>query len=338
MSHCQHTLKNPIQARGIGLHSGETVRLTLKPAPEDFGIRFRRVDLEAVSAADASADASADRLAEGAVGRASGRAARRPSAVEIQALHTQVVSTRLATTLANGAVQISTVEHLLSALAGVGIDNAIVEVDAAELPIMDGSAAPFVFLLQSAGIAPQRALRRYLRIKEAVTYIEDDVTAMLVPYDGFQVEYTLDYDHPVLSAHSNKVEFEFSTTAYQRELSRARTFGLLQDFEVLKANNLARGGTFDNALVVGDQAILNDRGLRLRDEFARHKVLDAIGDLYLLGYPLIGRFVGYKSGHGPNLKLLERLLARPDSFELVTFSDDAAVPGGYRVEPLAATA
>jgi UDP-3-O-[3-hydroxymyristoyl] N-acetylglucosamine deacetylase len=251
-----------------------------------------------------------------------------------------VVGTEFATTLARGRVRLGTVEHLLSALAGVGIDNALVEVDADELPIMDGSAAPFIFLLESAGIAAQRAPRRYLRVKETITHIDGTATAMLSPYAGYLLEYTLDYDHPILSQHCNRIAVEFSHTAYRRELSRARTFGLLEDLELLRARDLVRGGSLDNALVVSDARILNDTGLRLNDEFARHKILDAVGDCYLLGHPMLGRFTGFGSGHSVNVALLRRLLARPQAFELVTYDAAEAVPGGYasvaEIEPLAA--
>ncbi|MEM1435692.1 MAG: UDP-3-O-acyl-N-acetylglucosamine deacetylase [Pseudomonadota bacterium] len=297
MSHLQHTLKNAIHARGVGLHSGRMVTITVRPAAEEHGIRFLRTDLAAPVEIPASLDA--------------------------------VVSTEFATTLASGSARLGTVEHLLSALAGVGIDNALVEVDADELPIMDGSAAPFIFLLESAGITAQQAPRRYLRVTETVAHLDGEATAMLSPYGGLLLEYTLDYDHPVLSKHSNRVAVEFSQTAYRRELSRARTFGLLADLEQLRARDLARGGSLDNALVVSDAKILNDSGLRLTDEFARHKILDAVGDCYLLGHPLLGRFTGYKSGHSLNIALLQRLRARPDSFELVTYAAADAVPGGY---------
>ncbi|MEM6709024.1 MAG: UDP-3-O-acyl-N-acetylglucosamine deacetylase [Pseudomonadota bacterium] len=293
----QHTLNNPIQAAGVGLHSGRQIRLTLRPAAANTGIRFRRIDLDPV--------------------------------VEIQASAATVVDTRLATTLGVGDVRVGTVEHLLSALAGAGVDNLCIDVDAPELPIMDGSAAPFLFLLHSAGLRAQPARRRYLRITETVAHIEDDVTAMLKPGDGYRLEYTLDYDHPVLKEHSNRVCVDFSTSAYQRELSRARTFGLMTEFEALRERDLVRGGSLANALVVGQDGIVNEHGLRLRDEFARHKILDAMGDLALLGYPLIGTFVGYKSGHSANTALLDRLLSRDEAFEILTFETEAQLPPGY---------
>lgn len=297
MSHLQHTLKNAIRARGIGLHSGRMVEITVRPAAENHGIRFVRTDLAVPVEIPASLDA--------------------------------VVSTEFATTLAAGSARLGTVEHLLSALAGVGVDNALIEVDADELPIMDGSAQPFVFLLESAGIAIQRAPRRYLRVTQTLSYIDGAATAMLSPYAGLLLEYTLDYDHPVLSQHSNRVAVEYSQTAYRRELSRARTFGVLADLEGLRARDLARGGSLDNALVVDDARILNDSGLRLTDEFARHKILDAVGDCYLLGHPLLGRFTGYKSGHSVNVALLKRLWQNPAAFELATFAAAEDVPGGY---------
>lgn len=290
----QRTLKNVIRATGVGLHTGEKVYLTLRPAPVDNGIVFIRTDLAEPVAIAARAD--------------------------------NVGDTTMATTLTDGQVTISTIEHLMAAFAGLGIDNAFVDVSAPELPIMDGSAAPFVFLLQSAGIEQQAAAKKFIRVRKTVTYSQDDVTAELAPYDGFKLEYTLLYDHPVFRKHSKTASVEFSTMAFVKEVSRARTFGFLADYEKLRAMNLARGGSLDNAVVVDDFRILNDDGLRLADEFAKHKILDAIGDLYLLGHSVIGAFSGFKSGHGPNNALLRKLLADQDAWEIVTFDDEEQAP------------
>jgi len=290
----QRTLKNVIRATGVGLHTGEKVYLTLRPAPVDTGIVFVRTDLD--------------------------------EPVSITAAVENVGDTTMATTLTDGRIAIATVEHLMSAFAGLGVDNAFVDVSAPELPIMDGSAAPFVFLLQSAGIEEQPALKKFIRITRPVSYRHDDVTAEIRPYDGFRVDYTLSYDHPVFRKHSRSASVEFSTMAFVKEVSRARTFGFLADYEKLRSMNLARGGSLDNAVVVDDYRILNDDGLRLADEFAKHKILDAIGDLYLLGHSMIGAFAGHKSGHGPNNALLRELLSDREAWEIVTFDDEAAAP------------
>ena len=290
----QRTLKNVIRATGVGLHTGEKVYLTLRPAPVDTGIVFVRTDLDAP--------------------------------VSIPARAENVGDTTMATTLTNGRTSISTIEHLMSALAGLGIDNAFVDVSAPELPIMDGSAAPFVFLLQSAGIEEQEAPKKFIRIRKKVSWVQDDVRAELEPYDGFRVQYTLLYDHPVFRKHSKTATVEFSTMAFVKEVSRARTFGFLADYEKLRSMNLARGGSLDNAVVVDDYRILNDEGLRLADEFAKHKILDAIGDLYLLGHSVIGAFAGHKSGHGPNNALLRKVLADEEAWEIVTFNDETNAP------------
>jgi UDP-3-O-[3-hydroxymyristoyl] N-acetylglucosamine deacetylase len=299
----QRTLKNAIRATGVGLHTGDKVYLTLRPAPVDTGIVFVRTDLE------------------------------RP--VAIPARTENVGDTTMATTLTDGQVQISTVEHLMSALAGLGIDNAFVDVSAPELPIMDGSAAPFVFLLQSAGIEEQDAAKKFIRIKRPVSYSQGDVRAELTPYDGFRVEYTLQYDHPVFAHHKRKAAVEFSSMAFVKEVSRARTFGFLADYEKLRSMNLARGGSLDNAVVVDEYRILNNEGLRQEDEFVKHKILDAIGDLYLLGHSLIGAFSGYKSGHGPNNQLLRKLLAEEDAVEIVTFDNLESAPISFSRPALA---
>ena len=290
----QRTLNNVIKATGVGLHTGDKVYITLRPAPVDTGIVFSRTDLD-------------------------------PS-VQIKARAENVVDTTMATTLGVGGVKISTVEHLMSAFAGLGIDNAFVDVSAPELPIMDGSAAPFVFLIQSAGFEEQDAVKRFIRIKKTLEYTNGDISARLEPFDGFRVEYTLVYDHPVFQNHTKWASVDFSTTAFVKEVSRARTFGFLADFEHLRSMDLARGGSLDNAVVVDEYRILNSEGLRLEDEFVKHKILDAIGDLYLLGHSVIGFFSGYKSGHAPNNALLRMVLADPDSYEIVTFDDIEAVP------------
>lgn len=299
----QRTLKNVIRATGVGLHTGDKVYLTLRPAPVDAGIIFRRVDLE--------------------------------PPVEVKAKAENVGDTTLSSTLSDGEVRISTVEHLLSALAGLGIDNAYVDLSAAEVPIMDGSAGPFVFLIQSAGIVEQEAPKRFIRIKRTVVVEDGDKWVKFEPFNGFKVSLTIDFDHPVFKGRSQVSEMDFSTTSFVKEVSRARTFGFMSQLEALQANNLALGGSLDNAIVVDDFRILNEDGLRYEDEFVKHKVLDAIGDLYLLGHSLIGAFSGYKSGHGLNNSLLRTLLANEDAWELVTFEDPKQAPISY-VQPLAA--
>jgi len=290
----QRTLKNVIRATGVGLHTGEKVYLTLRPAPVDTGIVFIRTDLDEL--------------------------------VSLRAHAENVGDTTMATSLINGNVEISTIEHLMSAFSGLGIDNAYVDVSAPELPIMDGSAAPFVFLLQSAGAEEQPAPKKFVRIKKTVSYAQGDVTVELRPYDGFRIEYTLLYDHPVFRKHIKSACVELSTMSFVKEVSRARTFGFLADYEKLRSMNLARGGSLDNAVVVDDYRILNEEGLRLEDEFVKHKILDAIGDLYLLGHSMIGAFSGYKSGHGTNNALLRKLLADQDAYEIVTFENAEDAP------------
>lgn len=293
----QRTLNNSIRATGVGLHTGEKVFVTLKPAAPDTGILFVRTDLDPV--------------------------------VVLPARAANVGSTTLATSLRDHEHELSTIEHLMSAFAGLGVDNAIVEVSAGELPIMDGSAAPFVFLLQSAGIVEQDAAKKFIRILEPVRFEDGDVVAELTPYNGFQLEYTLKYDHPVFHKHEHTVALDFSSTAYVKEVSRARTFGFLADYEKLREMNLAKGGSLDNAVVVDDFRILNEEGLRLEDEFVKHKILDAIGDLYLLGYSVLGRFYGHKSGHGANNALVRTLLDTPSAYEIVSFDNAAEIPGHY---------
>lgn len=290
----QRTLKNVIRATGVGLHSGEKVFLTLRPAAADTGIVFRRIDLD--------------------------------PPVEIAARPEHVGDTRLSTTLKNGVVSVATVEHLLSALAGLGIDNAYVDLSAAEVPIMDGSAGPFVFLIQSAGVEEQNAPKRFIRIKKTVIVEEDDKWARFDPFDGFKVSFSIDFDHPAFKDRSQEVTVDFSTSSFVKEVSRARTFGFMRDIEMLRKANLALGGSLDNAVVVDDYRILNEDGLRFEDEFVKHKILDAVGDLYLLGHSLIGAFRGHKSGHRLNNRLLRALLADESAWELVTFEDSQSVP------------
>jgi UDP-3-O-[3-hydroxymyristoyl] N-acetylglucosamine deacetylase len=300
----QRTLKNVIRATGVGLHTGEKVLLTLRPAAADTGIVFRRIDLD--------------------------------PPVDIRACANNVGDTRLSTTLVNGNVRISTVEHLLSAFAGLGIDNAYVDVSAPEVPIMDGSAGPFVFLIQSAGVEDQNAPKRFVRIKKPVVVEDGDKRAMFEPFDGFKVSFGIEFDHPAFRDRTQSATVDFSSTSFVKEVSRARTFGFLRDIEMLRTRKLALGGSMDNAIVVDDYRILNEDGLRYEDEFVKHKILDAIGDLYLLGHSLIGAFSGYKSGHALNNRLLKELMARTDAWEEVTFSEDDVAPISY-MKPLYAT-
>ncbi len=293
----QRTLKNIIRATGIGLHTGEKVYLTLRPAAVDTGIVFRRVDLD--------------------------------EPVEIAATPDNVGDTRLSTTLIHNNVRVSTVEHLLSAMAGLGIDNAYIDVSAPEVPIMDGSAGPFVFLIQSAGIEEQNAAKRFIRIKKTVIVEDGDKWARFDPFEGFKVSFNIDFQHPVFQSQSQTTTVDFSSTSFVKEVSRARTFGFMRDIERLRENNLVLGGSLDNAIVMDDYRVLNEDGLRYRDEFVKHKVLDAIGDLYLLGCSLIGEFSGYKSGHELNNRLLRTLLANEDAWETATFDDPKLAPISY---------
>ena len=301
----QRTLENTIRATGVGLHSGEKVFLTLKPAPVNTGVVFRRVDLDPV--------------------------------VEVEARAEYVGETMLSTTLVKDGVRVATVEHLMSAMAGLGLDNCYVELSAAEVPIMDGSAGPFVFLLQSAGIAEQDAAKRFTRIKRPITVEEEGKWATFTPFEGFKVSFTIEFNHPVFEGRSQNATVDFSSTSFVKEVSRARTFGFMRDIEALRSMNLALGGSVDNAIVVDDYRILNEDGLRYDDEFVRHKMLDAIGDLYLMGSSLIGEFRGFKSGHDLNNKLLRKLIAEEDAWEVVTFDDEAKAPISYFKPSLAAT-
>lgn len=300
----QRTLKNVIRATGVGLHIGKKVYLTLRPASVNTGIIFRRVDLD--------------------------------KPVEIKASPENVGDTTLSTTLIRDNVRISTVEHLLSALAGFGIDNAYIDLSAAEVPIMDGSAGPFVFLIQSAGVEEQNEVKKFIRIKQKVRVEEADKWAMFAPFNGFKVGFTIQFSHPSFTTKNSQAEIDFSTTSFVKEVSRARTFGFMRDVELLRQNNLALGGSLDNAVVVDDYRVLNEDGLRYEDECVKHKILDAIGDLYLLGHSLIGSFKGYKSGHKLNNALLKKLLETEDAWELVSFEDEVDLPISF-MQPIAST-
>ena len=281
----QRTLARPIRAEGIALHSGKEAAITIHPAPPDTGVVFRRVDLRGQN---------------------------------VRANAANVVETRFATTLAEDGVRVATVEHLMAAFAGLCVDNAVVEVNAPELPIFDGSAAPFLDLIRDAGVAEQGAPRRYLQVVREVSYTEGGAVAHLRPHDGFRVEYTMDYDHPFFADQCQHAAVEFANGTFEREVSRARTFGFLADMETLRASRMALGGSLDNAIVVDDDGILNDDGLRYHDEFVKHKILDAVGDLYLCGHPILGAFEGYRTGHATNNGLIRRLLDEPDAFRAVT--------------------
>ncbi len=294
----QYTLRNTVRAAGTGLHSGHKVYMALRPAPANSGIVFRRTDLPA-------------------------------GPREVRASAPNVGDTRLCTSLVDGEVRVATVEHLLSAMSGLGIDNAVVELSAAEVPIMDGSAAPFVFLLQSAGLEQQDAPRRFLRVLERVVVEDEGKWARFDPWDGFRVDFTIDFDHPLFRNHSRRAVVDFATTSYVREVSRARTFGFMREIDTLRAGNLALGGSLDNAVVVDDHRVLNEDGLRFEDEFVKHKILDAIGDIYLAGHRVIGQFTGYCSGHDLNNRLVRALLDRPAAWEIVEFNGAADTPVCY---------
>ena len=301
----QRTLKNVIRATGVGLHSGEKVYLTLRPAAADTGIVFRRVDLEPT--------------------------------VEMPASAGLVTETMLCTGLSVGPAKVMTVEHLMSAFAGLGIDNAYVELSAPEVPIMDGSAGPFVFLLQSAGLVDQAAPKRFIRIKHPVEVRDGDKVARFVPHDGFKLDFTVAFDHPAIPTTQSRAVVEFSAQTYIREVSRARTFGFMRDLEFMRERNLGLGGSMDNAIVLDEFRVLNDDGLRYADEFVRHKILDAVGDLYLAGHPIIGAYEAHKSGHALNNKLVRALLAEQSAWEVATFDDPAQAPASYVGAAAAAT-
>jgi UDP-3-O-[3-hydroxymyristoyl] N-acetylglucosamine deacetylase len=293
----QRTLKTAIRATGVGLHNGEKVYMTLRPAAENTGIVFRRVDLD--------------------------------EPVDIPADPRLVGETMLGTTLIRDGVKVATVEHLMSALAGLGIDNLHVDLSAPEVPIMDGSAGPFVFLLQSAGIEEQNAAKKFVRIKKKVRVEDEDKWAELTPFNGFKVNFRIAFNHPVFNKLDQDASIDFSSTSFLKEVSRARTFCFLRDVETLRANNLTLGGSMDNAIVLDDYRILNEDGLRYANEFVIHKILDAIGDVYLLGHNLIGEFSAYKSGHDLNNKLLRAMLDDETAWEEVTYSDPAKAPISY---------
>lgn len=296
----QRTLKNTIRATGVGLHSGDKVYMTLRPAPVNHGIVFRRVDLDPV--------------------------------VEVPARADLVTEVTLCTGLTCNDAKIQTVEHLMSALAGLGVDNIIVELSSAELPIMDGSSGPFVFLLQSAGIAEQDAPKRFIRILKTVEVTDGDKVARFEPCEGYKLGFTIQFDHPMIPAKQSRAEIEFSTAAYTKEIARARTFGFMRDLEYMRERNLGLGGSMDNAIVLDEFRVLNDDGLRYADEFVRHKILDAIGDLYLAGGQVLGAYEGFKSGHALNNKLVRALLADASAWEWVSYEAPSSdVPVVYGV-------
>jgi UDP-3-O-[3-hydroxymyristoyl] N-acetylglucosamine deacetylase len=290
----QRTIKTVIRATGLGLHTGAKVTLHLRPAAPDTGIVFRRLDL--------------------------------PEPIDIRADALAVTDTRLCSALAAGGAKVATVEHLMSALAGLGVDNLHVDVDGPEIPILDGSASPFVYLLQSAGIEEQPVPKRFFRIRRPVEVRDGDKWARFAPYDGFRLSFTIDFDHPALSRTPSTVTVDFAEVSYAKEIARARTFGFVQELEVLRSNGLAQGGNLDNAIVLDEYRVLNADGLRYADEFAKHKVLDAIGDLYLVGHPLVGAFSAYKSGHALNNQLLRATLADRDAWEVVTYEAAETTP------------
>ncbi|MBC7600105.1 MAG: UDP-3-O-acyl-N-acetylglucosamine deacetylase [Polaromonas sp.] len=297
----QRTLKSLTKAVGVGLHSGQRVELTLRPAAPDTGIVFRRVDLT------------------------------QPVDILISAL--AVTDTRLASTISSGGAKVHTVEHLMSACAGLGIDNLYVDITAEEVPILDGSASSFVFLLQSAGIALQAAPKRFIRVLKPVEVREGqgatEKWARLTPYNGYKLGFEIDFDHPAVDSTGQRVEFDMGSGSYSRDIARARTFGFTKDVEMMRANGLALGGGLDNAIVMDDYKVLNTDGLRYNDEFVKHKILDAMGDLYLLGKPLLAAYSAFRSGHALNNKLLRELLSHADAFEIVTFEDEKKAPQGF---------
>ena len=296
----QRTLKSLTKAVGVGLHSGQRVELTLRPAPPDTGIVFRRVDL--------------------------------PQPVDIVVSAVAVTDTRMASTISNGNAKVFTVEHLMSACAGLGIDNLYIDITAEEVPILDGSAASFVFLLQSAGIALQQTPKKFVRVIKPVEVREGEGAstkwARLSPYEGYKLSFEIDFDHPAVDSTGQRVEFDMGTNSYTRDIARARTFGFTKDVEMMRANGLAMGGGLDNAIVMDDYKVLNTEGLRYNDEFVKHKILDAMGDLYLLGQPLLAAYSAFRSGHALNNKLLRELLAHPEAYEIASFTDDKTAPKG----------
>lgn len=296
----QRTLKKVIHATGVGLHNGEKVTLTLRPASINTGIIFKRVDL--------------------------------PQPNEIKATPEAVHDTRMCSALEQDGARVATVEHLMSALAGLGVDNVLIEVNAPEIPIMDGSSGPFVFLLQEAGLVEQNAAKKFIRILKNVEVIDGDKWVRFEPYHGFKIDFTIDFNHPVFEHSGNHVQIDFAEDSYIKEISRARTFGFMHEVEYLRSNGLARGGSLENAIVLDEYRVLNNDGLRYEDEFAKHKVLDAIGDLYMLGYPILGAFYAHKSGHALNNKLLRALLQNESAWEFATFAEKTEAPLGFTSE------
>ena len=292
----QRTIKTAIKTTGVGLHSGKKVEMILRPAPANTGVVFRRVDL--------------------------------PQPVSIAANANAVTDTRLCSALEADGAKVATVEHLMSALAGLGIDNIYVDLDGPEVPIMDGSAGPFVYLLQSAGIEEQRKLKRFFRIRKSVEVRDGDKWARFDPYEGFKLSFSIVFDHPVFEKSAQSYSIDFAETSYAKEVARARTFGFAQDVETLRNHGLALGGSLDNAVVLDEYRVLNNDGLRYADEFVKHKVLDAIGDLYLVGHPVIGAFSAHKSGHALNNQLLRAVLADQQAWEIVSFDNAAKAPAG----------
>lgn len=297
----QRTLKQSVETVGVGLHSGCRVALVLNPAPANTGIVFRRVDIT--------------------------------PHIELPAKAELVGDTRMASVLEQNGTKVSTVEHLMSALSGLGIDNAIIDVDAPEIPIMDGSAASFVYLLQTAGLEEQNALKKFIKITKPIEVIDGDKWARLVPYFGCSYEFTIDFNHPAIDKTIQTVKVDFADTSYTKEIARARTFGFMHEVEALRSMGLARGGSLENAIVVDNFRVLNGDGLRADDEFVKHKILDAMGDIYLIGHPILGAYQAYKSGHGLNNQLLRALLAQPDAYEIVTFSKSTEAPSAFAFEP-----
>lgn len=300
----QRTIKSLVKTTGVGLHSGRRVELTLRPAAPDTGIVFHRVDL--------------------------------PEVVDIPAQAAMVRDTRMASVLGEGAGRVSTVEHLMSALAGLGIDNLHIDLTAEEVPIMDGSAATFIYLLRSVGIEEQAAPKKFLRVLKPVEVIEGEGDqakwARLEPHDGFALAFSIDFRHPAISSTANFAEIDFATQSYVKEIARARTFGFVNEVETLRSMGLARGGSLDNAIVMDEYRVLNTDGLRYDDEFVKHKILDAVGDLYLIGKPLVARYVACKSGHALNNQLALKLLAQPDAWEIVTYASQSEAPAAFRQE------
>jgi UDP-3-O-[3-hydroxymyristoyl] N-acetylglucosamine deacetylase len=300
----QRTVAKTVSTIGVGLHKGEKVTLTLRPAPDNTGIMFRRVDLDPI--------------------------------VDFKVTPEMVGDTVMCTCLINAqGVRLSTTEHLMAAIAGLGIDNMVIDVDSAEIPIMDGSANPFVYLLLEAGISEQKLAKKFIRIKRTVRVEDGDKWAEIRPHNGFKIDFAIDFDHPVIAETTQRMQMDFSAAAFIKDISRARTFGFLHDIEYLRANNLALGGSFDNAVVLDEFRVLNQDGLRYEDEFIKHKILDAIGDLYMAGYSVLGEFISYKTGHALNNQLLCAVLAEQENWEFISFEDKAEMPISYLAPQLA---